>query len=371
VTDWPARLGSFLLALATTAMGAAASQAAPTVAWPDFTGMEPAVGRQLQGLAEHLAAKVAAGVADAGAWAECGRHAQAYALLPAALVCYRQAHALAPADPRLAYLLAVVESESGDEAGALAILAAAPGELATYLPAVLLRSRLLLATGDPAAGDRVLAPALAALPGEPSVLAVAGELALVRGDAPEAIRALGAALAAEPRATRLHYPLALAYRAQGDVDRAREHLAQVGTVGTRAADPWLDEVRALRVGVADLQAEGQRAFAAGDFPAARRAFARAVELAGGADRGALVNLAAAEARLGDSVSAREHLETARRLDPDSPVTLFNLGSLLLALDRPEEALPVLRHLVAVSPDDQEARELLVRTLRSLPMPAMP
>ena len=57
-----------------------------------------------------------------------------------------------------------------------------------------------------------------------------------------------------PEVTRLHYPLALAYRGLNDRAKAEEHLAKAGQVGLKPPDPLLDGVVAtvpVAAGVVD------------------------------------------------------------------------------------------------------------------------
>jgi predicted Zn-dependent protease len=105
-------------------------------------------------------------------------------------------------------------------------------------------------------------------PASPSVRAVLGEVALSRRDYRRAAELLEAALEALPAATRLHYPLALAYRGLGDEVRAREHLALRGVVGARPPDPLLDELEELKLGERVHVVRGGTAFRAGGAPSA-------------------------------------------------------------------------------------------------------
>ena len=61
----------------------------------------------------------------------------------------------------------------------------------------------------------------------------------------QAVKYLEAALCVARRRTRLHYPLALAYRGLGNRDKAEEHLRLRGEVELPPADPLLGEVSGL------------------------------------------------------------------------------------------------------------------------------
>jgi tetratricopeptide (TPR) repeat protein len=319
-------------------------------------GMEPLVVEQLGGLAERLRSEDRQGGVRAETWAEAGVLYHAYSLLPAAICCYRAALGLAPDELSNRYRLAVALEEANQPAAATAELVAVLSGPDLYVPAMVRLAALSLAAGDAEVAEEVLAPALGSPSPAAAVLALGGEVALARGQPELAVRRLEAALAREPRATRLHYPLALAWRNLGDPERAAEYLARVGRSGVRPADPWLDVLAVRRVGTASAFVAGHTAFRAGDFAAAREQFALAWEGSGRTDRGALVNMAAAESALGDLAAARQHFEEAVRLDPGDGNARFNLGLLELELGRPEAARPLLAPLAAAG--DREAAALL-------------
>jgi tetratricopeptide (TPR) repeat protein len=295
------------------------------------------------------------GPADAATFGTAARHYQAYAMFGPAEACYRNAAALAPGDFRWPYLLGVVLQETGRLEESAASLAAALASPDRYYPALLRLAAVQTALGRREEAERTLIPARAHAPGDPALLALDGELALARGDAATAAAMLERALAAEPRADRLRYPLGMAYRALGRREEAAAQLARAGPTGVRARDPLLEEVMALRTGESPFMVEGHQAMRAGDVTAAAAAFARAVEESGGRSVPALVNLAAAEARLGRAEAAIAHLVEVLRLEPGHPAASFNLGVLLLAAGRAREAEPVLAALVARAPGDGDAR----------------
>lgn len=316
-------------------------------------GLDPPVARQLGEVRRRLDAAPTSG--RAAAFAEAGRHYHAYGMFAPAEACYRNAAALAPGDFRWPYLLAVVQQEAGRLEEAAASLTRALAGPERYYPGLLRMAALQLALGRPLEAERWLAPARAHAASDPALLALQGELSLALSQPEAAASALEDALRREPRASRLRYPLGMAYRALGRREAAREELSQAGAIGVRARDPLLEAVRSLRRGESSFMIEGHDAFRAGDFAAAAAAFSRAVAESGGSSVPPLLNLATAESRLGRRDVALARLAEARRLDPFHVAVLFNLGVLLAQDARPAEAEAVLADLVRRAPDDVEAR----------------
>lgn len=340
--------------------------AAPLVAVPEVSldGLDEAVARQLRQVrtALHAAPRDAAGAA---AFGDAGRHYHAYDMVAPAEACYRNAEALAPQDYRWPYLLGVLQHDAGRLDEALASLTRALGGSERYYPGLLRLAEVELARGRAPEAERWLAPARAHAPDDPALLALEGELALAGGRAGAAASALEKALRQEPRATRLHYLLGMAYRALGRAGDAREELARAGPVGVRARDPLLEAVRSLRLGESSYTIEGHEAFRAGDFTAAAAAFGRAVEASGGTSAAALLNLAAALARLGRREEALARLADVLRLDPNHPGARFNSGVLLAQAGRHAEAEPMFAEVVRQSSGDAEARAEWVLSLAAL------
>ncbi|MBP9823046.1 MAG: hypothetical protein KBF21_02375 [Thermoanaerobaculia bacterium] len=243
-----------------------------TVPWPNLAGLEPAVRQALQ----RASTTLATGTSDGEAHGELGRLFHAHGFPAAAQVCYANAADLQPDDFRWPHLrgLALIEEQRLEEAGDAF---AEAFSRRPYYPALLRQARVAQELGDFAQTKALLAVALAHSPNDPALLALLGEQAALEGDDRAAVDLLSRALAFAPGATRLHYPLALSYRALGDVAAADRHLALAGRVGIVPLDPLADEVRARRVGATAWDLEGQRALQAGDAAAAAKAFRKALE----------------------------------------------------------------------------------------------
>jgi tetratricopeptide (TPR) repeat protein len=188
-----------------------------------------------------------------------------------------------------------------------------------------------------------------------------GEIALSRKEYPLAVEYLESALAAVPEATRLHYPIALAYRGMGETEKAQEHLALRGEVGVRPADPLVDELQELKRGERVYILRGRTAFRAGDWDGAAREFRKAVE-SDPESVTARVNLGSALGQAGDRIGAIYQLRQALERAPDNAMALYNLGVMLGLEGKSDEALEQFRAAVELEPGDAESRRELAKAL---------
>jgi tetratricopeptide (TPR) repeat protein len=331
----------------------------PVVRHPALDGLEPAVAAQLQKIREGVEGE---STPSAEIYGRAGCHYHAYSMTAAAEDAYGVAERLAPREYRWTYLRALLLEQDNRLPEAARAYADAL-EKAAYYPALVRLAAVKTALGQSAEAE--LAVARRHAPDDPSLLAVAGEQALFAGRAEEAASLLAKALAREPRATRLHYPLAMAYRALGRADDAKTELARVGTAGIRPKDPLFDEVLALRRGSQVYVLEAERAAKAGDFEAAASAFRRAITASSQPDTSWLLGLAAAETSLARYDDALAHLQEAGRARPGNPLVLYNTGVLLAHLGRYAEAEGALRAVLERQPEDGAARRELVVVLLSL------
>lgn len=344
-----------LLLLARAPAATASPETAIELSFPSLDDLEPVVAQQLRDVRVRLEQASRTRTATATTYGEAARHYHAYALWPTAEACYRQAVRLQPDAWRWDYLLAVVLEEQGrlDEAAThLERALAGPDK---YVPGLARVARLELGRGQPQRAAERLAPVLRARSIDPAVLALWGEVALALGRPQDSVDALGRALAEKPEATRLRYPLGLAYRALGQAERARQEIAAAGRVGLKPRDPLLEGVQALRRGEQAFLREGLTAFRAGDLEGAAAAFERALASSEGRSKTALVNLATIEGRRGHSDAALALLERARAVAPDDALVLANLGALLVHAGRVEDAVLALRRALTLDPADGVAR----------------
>lgn len=303
---------------------------AVTVPEVDLDGLEPAVAEQLQSgralLAEGLDDESLDDHDRATLWGELGRLFHAYDFPDQALLAYRQAMALAPHGAAWPYYIGMIELDQGQTESGYEMLAKAlelrPDELAIRLRLAEAAKRM----GHTEEASQLLASAVDLAPDEPAVMAAIGQFELDQRNYGNARKWLEAALKAEPRATRLHYPLALALRELEEDALARKHLALVGSAGIRPPDAMLDALDQLRRGERVHLLRGRLAYQAGDYPAAIGYFTEARKHQS-ESAAASVNLAAALAANGQTAEAIEILQQTRQSHPDNRTALFNLGSL--------------------------------------------
>jgi tetratricopeptide (TPR) repeat protein len=343
----------------------------PPIHFPDLTPLEKEVGDQIGQAQERLTSLAGApGNAPselAGAFGDLGKLYHAYGLRGPAEACYRNAERLAPADPRVPHALGILLQEAGrlDEAAEafrqalrLRKAAGAPPDVA----ALVHLGEIARLQGRGADAEGSLTEALAADPSCAAAQALLGQSALDRGDSAAAVPRLEAALAAVPGANRLHYLLAQAYRGLGNEAKAAEHRAQAGQVGVRPADPFVDELEALRTGERARLARAKTAYQNGRYTEAADLY-RGVLAERPDSVEARINLAAALVQLGDRAAAILELREALRRDPSRATAHFNLGT-LLAVDGPSaEAREHLAAAAAALPNDAEARRALAEVLR--------
>lgn len=332
---------------------------------PELSGLDPDVAAQLADSRSALDEILASGTLDVGGasevFGELGRLYQAYGFVEPAEAAYRNAATLDPTSFRWRYYLGRLLHEAGrlDEAEhfyARALdLEPNRTEVMVYL------GDLFLTRGNLEMAETGYRRALAISENLPAALAGLGQVALSRRDYAAAAEHLEAALAAVPQATRLHYPLALAYRGLGRVDDARRHLALRGEVGVRPPDPLMDELEDLKRGERAFILRGRLAFRAGRYDEAAAAFRQAVE-ARPDSVPARVNLGTALGQLGDRVGAIHQFRQALEVDPDNPTAHFNLGALLAAEGALEPAIVELGRAVELAPADLGARRELGRLL---------
>ncbi|MCG8455738.1 MAG: tetratricopeptide repeat protein, partial [Holophagales bacterium] len=174
------------------------------------------------------------------------------------------------------------------------------------------------------------------------------------------------ALELDPRADRIHYSLAQAWRAQGDGERSAEHLARRGRQGPRVHDPLLDRLESENSFV--HQHRGRVALRAGNFERADQELTKALARAPD-DYRLRLELAAARSRRGDAAGALSLYREAFELAPEDARVLYNLGTTLLERDEVAEALHHLERAVELDPRHRPARFNLAWALRRVDRPA--
>jgi tetratricopeptide (TPR) repeat protein len=336
------------------------------VHWPDLGSLEPEVREQLLSARQSLTAVAAAADTPDSALGEAygltGRLYHAYSLLAPAAECYQNAQRLQPSDFRWPHALGAIYQQLDRSDEAIASYQTALSLRADDVAALLNIGNIYLQRNRLEEAERTFAAASKLDPKSGAAQYGLGQIALARGDYRAAIEHLNKALALAPAANRIHYVLAMAYKGVGDLDQAREQLAQQGPVGVRVADPLLDGLPALVAGVrihllrGHLAAEARRyAEAADEF---RNALAAAPD-----NVTAHVNLGSVLAQMGDTDGAVKEFAAALRVDSANISAHYNLGVLLARNGHHDAAVAHFRLALKIRPTDDQARLLLARELR--------
>ncbi|MEZ5332982.1 MAG: tetratricopeptide repeat protein [Thermoanaerobaculia bacterium] len=321
---------------------------------PDLSHLEPGVRAQLEEALEAVREVDAAGSASphevAAAWGRLGELYYLYDLSSAASTALAEAKRLEPEEFRWVYLLGILERLEGEHGAAVASFERAAELDPDYAPVWVRLGEVCLELGRHEDAERSYRHALDL----DETLAAAweglGRLASDRGDPAAAVQCFERALELQPRASSLHHPLGLAYRALGDLEAARTHLAANRGDRVRIPDPLLRELSGLVTSnQADFKA-GVQAMRHGNAELALERFDRALaELPD--DPLVPYNIALAHQQLGHREETERWLRRSLELDPEFRNGHYNLASLLAADGRLPEAEEHFRRAHEIDPTD--------------------
>ena len=388
----------------------------------DLSAADRLIREQLQKERSKLRAKTESqGVPDsarADAFGEMGKLYHAYEFWEAAQACYRNARILMPQDLDWAYLLGRLYESQGKPQKAVEHYQQAARIAPDDLPTLLRLAQAQLGLNRLDLAEPLFQEAISRDPYPSSAAALVGrgKISLSRGDPDQAIEYFEAAIAMQPQANSIHYPLAMAHRQLGDVEKAREHLQKRGSEQPSFPDPLTEELRELKTGKQFFWSQGTVALSEGRFAEAAEAFRKMVA-ADPAEPIAHMDLGTALLHLGDvsgaltkyqealSLSsgnprlhynlglvytlqkahpqALEHYQTAIELDPGLEKAHFNAANLLMRLQNQGQAEGHYARVVELNPSDafarfmqamalvrlgryQAARSLLEESRRALP-----
>jgi tetratricopeptide (TPR) repeat protein len=335
------------------------------VHWPDLSKLEADVREQLLSLQNSLADVAKNNTTPdavlSEAYGTMGEIYQAYSLNAPAQECYLNASRLAPQDFRWIYLLAKLDQLDGrfDEAIRRFQIAGRlrPEDVGgpVNLGQIFLQLNRL---EDAKASFKAALELDAKIPAAQYGL---GQIALAGRDYAEAIKYFESALSQAPAANRIHYSLAMAYRGLGDMEKAKEHLAQQGTVGVRVADPLVDGLQDLIKGERVHLIRGRLALEAKRYAEAAVEFRKA--LAAKPDSvPAHINLGAALTQTGDLKGAAAQFEEILRVDPKNTIAHFNLAVLSANENKHSQAIVHIQSVLGIDAGDLSARFLLAQEL---------
>jgi len=295
----------------------------------DTTAFEPSVRKAVDTARSAFDAIAASNPDDARlgqAYGELAMTYHAQDLVAPAEIAYKDAHLLAPRDPRWPYLLGHLYNDASRVPEATRAFESALDVAGSDAPILQSLGQVYLQQGEfdkaKALFDRLLKDPKS----RAAALAGLGKVELAKREYAPAIAHLEEALKLSPDSTRLRQPLAMAYQGAGDRARAEENLRQFDTSGGEplvddpAADSLGDKVAASRV----LLRRGQRLGKAGRFDLAEKAF-RAAVAADPTDAEALANLGISLANLGRTDEAEKRLVEAVALDGNNAVARLSLG----------------------------------------------
>jgi len=333
----------------------------------------PAVSRVAESVAAQLRERYArvtsmtanASIADserAAAYGEMGKLLMAGEFREAAEPALLDAQMLAPGEARWPYYLAHLYRLQGDPIRATVSFERALQLKPDDLPTLIWLGRTYLEQGRPDAAEPQFGQALSRDAGSVAALFGLGRVDLARSDYARAVEHLEQALALDSHASGVHYPLAMAYRGLGDLEKADAHLRLPHTGDVVPPDPLLQELGELLESAMAYQSRGIRALERGQATEAAAYFRKAIALEPRTPA-LRQRLGTALYLIGDARGAVEQLEEALRLSPEFARAHYSLGIILASSGRYQPAIQRFESAVTLEPDYLEARLALADTLR--------
>ena len=318
---------------------------------PDLAGVDAPVKDQIRASQAGLAAAMARSDAPrarlTAAFGALGQIYQAYGFDDAALACYTNATRLDTQSFQWFYLLGYLRQKNGDSEEAARDYRRALTLNSSYNPALLRLGALELTLDHPAAAKDFFTKAMAQRHSSAALTGL-GKVALTESQYGAAVKDFTEALAREPKASSVHYQLALAFRGLGDMAHAQEQLQARGETEPDIQDPLLDRISLLKQGRLSLVQRGGAAMRENRFADAVSAYEQLVRL-DASDPLAFEYLGVALARQGKRDEALKQYAQALQLDPSSASAHYDIAILLLQERREEEAIVHFRQAVQLDP----------------------
>jgi tetratricopeptide (TPR) repeat protein len=335
------------------------------VVLPDLSRMERPVQEQMRQAYASLVKKrddasTPEGVL-ASAFGEMGNLLLAAEYLDAAEPCYLNAQALSPDDMQWPYYLGHLYRTRGESQKAAAAFERAHDLAPLDLASLVWLGNVYLEQGHAEAAEALFATAVSLQPQSVAALVGKGRAALANREFSRAAENFERALVIDPRASMVHYPLALAYRGLGEMDRADAHLRRRGDVEVGPADPLMQAFAGLLHSAVSYETRGIRALDSGDWATAEASFRKAIELA--PDNASLHHrLGTALSQTGDTRGAMDEFGEAIRRSPGYAPSYFSLGVLLASSGHDSEAIERFSAAVRHEPGYADARLQLAGAL---------
>jgi len=342
------------------------SAALQPVVLPDISSAEPSVQKQLReqyATTTRVVAQASAPAADrASAYGDMGKLLVATEFYDAAERCFANARQLAAGDMRWPYYLAHVARLANDPAKAAGLFEQTLMLQPDHVPSLVWLAEMRLGQNRAADAKPLLLKAQSLAPREAAVLYGLGRVALEERDFAGAAKQLEAALAMVPSASRVQYPLAMAYRGLGNAPQAEAHLRLRGEADLTPADGLMGEIGGLLKNAAAFETRGGQAIDDKRWPDAVRELRQAIAVApnNGFTR---LNLGTALYMTGDAAGALEQYQAAVRLRPDLAKAHFAIGVLKETAGDDAAAVDAFDAAVRADPMSSEAQLSLADALR--------
>lgn len=290
------------------------------------------------------------------AYGELGRIYHAHKQYDSAEACYRNAEKLLTKDTRWSYLLGYLYQQQARFAEAAADFQRTLA-LFDYPQARFRLSQVLLGLNRVDEAESLLKQVLKVAEFRGAAAFELGRAALAKQQYTEAVKWLTMASKEQPKASRVHYPLAMAYRGAGNVDAAKYHLKQRGETDPTIPDPMVEELAELRTGIRTRQYLAMRAIWDRQFDVAAEEFR--VILASAPDNiSARVSLGRCLYLLGDRDGAEQEFSLALKQDPEHDKANYFMGRLLLEGGHGESAMGHFRTSIKRNPEHAGAQFFL-------------
>lgn len=298
----------------------------------------------------------------APAFGEMGKLFMAAEYYDAAEACLKNAQQLDAANIRWPYYLGHVFRYRSDAARAASYFEQALTHAPQDVASLVWLAEMNLTLDKPDAALEPLRKAQTVDPSSGAVLYGLGRVALAKQDYGQAVKSLESALAISPQSTRLHYPLALAYRGLGNREKAEEHLRLRGEVDLPPQDPLLAEVSGLLQNADAFEARASQALGAKQWAEAAANLRKAIEISPN-NAFSRLNLGTALYMQGDADAALEQYREAVRLSPTLARAHFAIGVLMESRGQDNEAIEAFNAAIASDERYVEPRFSLANALR--------
>ena len=362
------RAGPTLLLLVVLLSACSQSDQRPAlqpVTLPDISSAAESVQKQIRDRYQLLQTAIERQVPPtelAAAYGEMGKLFVAAEYYDAAEASLRNAQQLAPADMRWPYFLGHVYRYRSEPDKAIPFFEQALAHSPDNVPSLVWLAEMNLAANRPDAAEAPLRKAESLDSSNGAVSYGLGRVALEKQDYRQAVKYLESALTIGPQATRVHYPLALAYRGLGNRSKAEEHLRLRGEIEPLPVDPLLEEISGLLQNAAAFEARGSQLLGTRQWAEAAENLKKAVELAPD-NAFSRLNLGTALYMQDDVDGALAQYREAIRLSPTMARAHFAIGVLMESRGQESEAIKAYEAAVASDPAYTEPRFGLANALR--------